>query len=148
MFLKKIKRQYRILAMAYNRDRWVDLMRSRLNGAFDEYVCDQYAKVLSYDHSWDAEIARLFKKISELFDPGKVKTKSRFNRHRAFQEAYQDFVHTCTIVTGKNKILDKAGPDFLVWAKKLKAVDVSWDEEQLAKAMLKKYAPDLFDLIK
>jgi hypothetical protein len=83
-----------------------------------------------------------------MFDPKKVKTKSRFDRNRAFQEAYQDFVHTCTIVTGKNKILDKAGSEFLVWAKKLRAVDASWDEEQLAREMLKKYAPDLLHLIK
>jgi hypothetical protein len=83
----KAEGKYTILAMAFNRYSWVEKARNRLVGALGEYAKIKYAEMIEFPFDWAPEVQTLVKKVEELFDPNKVKLKSKFDLNKAFREA-------------------------------------------------------------
>lgn len=76
--------------MAFSRDNWITKARQRLEGALGEYAKQKYAELsdMAYIHDWESEIKALIKKVDELFDPTQIKLKTKFDRNKAFKEAF------------------------------------------------------------
>ena len=98
-----------ITAMAYDRPKWVDKVRNTLNGALGEYAQIAFARASKvgegFVEHWDKEVKTHFKTLADLFDPKEVKSKTKFDRVRAFGEAYKEATLSKDQITAaKNKI--------------------------------------------
>jgi len=79
-----------VVGMAFTRDKWVNRASQRLEGALGEYAKLKYSKLIDFDDYWSDEVTTLMGKVVELFDTNVVKTRQKFNRYTAFQEAIFD----------------------------------------------------------
>jgi len=133
---------FKLEAMAFGRDTWISKASQRLEGAVGEYAKLKYAQLVDFPDYWSNEVAALMKKVEELFDPIKVKTKQKFDRIKAFEEALHDSLGCQEQVTAaRNEFIHHLKT---VEAKKnfLKvSMEAKLDSEALLIEMISKYLP-------
>jgi hypothetical protein len=82
--------EIKVTGMAFTRDKWIEKAVHFLEGAVGEFAKQRYAQLTDTPDYWSDEVTRLMKKIKELFNPDKVKTKQVFDRYKAFADALKD----------------------------------------------------------
>lgn len=137
-----------VTGMAYTRDSWVDQARNRMRGALGEYAKLRFAQIMEedFDYNWEPEVKRLIKKIEELFN-SETKTRTQFDRIKAFQEAYMEASSAQDqVVSAKNKFEDKYltnKKQVNLFLKRYRAHFEEFDSENLLADMLATYLPQI-----
>jgi predicted component of type VI protein secretion system len=91
-----------VLSMARSKDNWIDDVCHILRGALKEFSKQKFSELVGYrGHDWNSEIKSLFMVIQRLLDPRVIKTTSKFNREKAFQEAFRD-----ALGAGQSKVVE------------------------------------------
>lgn len=135
------------LSMAFNRDTWISHMRNRLIGPMREYAKDKMAPFAGINYSWHDEIETLMVKVKDLFDPKKIKTKTKFDMDKAFVEAFleaageQYKVREAISIFMREYMADAPLEKKLEFQKSVR----HFDSEDLLLDMLQEYAPELLD---
>ena len=109
-------------AMAHNRGRWIDRVCDDLSGALGEYATARFMEIADPNNYliqyWYSEVDRLLDRPRDLLNPNQVKTKTNFDRKKAFEEAIQDAIAPAQITSAKNKVMKMIGyensPPFLL----------------------------------
>ena len=95
-----------VLSMAVTRDRWIDGVNNILRGALREFSKQKFSEKIGYTgHNWNAEIETLLQGARNAMDKKKVKTKIKFDRKKAFQNAL--FGGQAKVVAAKNILITK-----------------------------------------
>jgi hypothetical protein len=140
-----------VTGMAYSRDTWVDQARNRMKGALCEYAKLRLARMVSYDYNWEPEVLRLVKKIQELFDAEKTKTKTNFDKAKAFKEAFKEASSAQEqVVYALNKFEEKylqSKKEIDLFKKEYRKNFDSFDSEKLLIDMLSEYLPNIVALL-
>jgi uncharacterized protein YjcR len=88
---KLLKTLTKIVGMAFTRDTWIMKARQFLEGALGEYAKQRYALLSEMPiHDWTGEVKNLLDQIEDLFDEKDIKTKAKFDRNKAFKEAFKE----------------------------------------------------------
>lgn len=126
------------LAMAFNRDRFIqDLRDDHLKGAFGEFMCRQIALSVNEPDNWSNEVRKLLSHADEMRDPSKTKIKGFTDRDLACCEAVSDMrvLLQSKVTFARSKV---AG----YYPKKLKKIyQLKFDNEQQFKLMLEEFLP-------
>lgn len=140
-----------ITGMAYSRNTWVDQARNRMKGALCEYTKLRLARMIDYDYNWEPEVKRLVKKIEELFDIEKTKTKTSFDKVKAFKEAFSEASgFQDQVVYALNKFEEKylqSKKELNLFRKEYRKNFNEFDSEKLLADMLSEYLPNISKLI-
>jgi hypothetical protein len=149
-FKNRLAHKYLVEAMAFSRSSWVDRARNRLEGALGEYAKIKYAEMIDFDFNWEPEVLRILKKVEELFDPSKVKLKSRFDLNKAFKEAVEEASQAEEQITAARNLfvsnyLDRKKSQALLRALQRHTFPSS---EELLAEMLDELAPKLAQRLK
>ena len=132
--------KYKIEAMAFSRNKWIERIRDRhLGGALGEYAKLYFARQIGYKVDWSEEIIALLLEITEYYmNPEEVQT-SGFSRIKALKEAIKEASFAQFQITeAKNELikkhsLTKTQKDKLLSHKPIKA-------PELMKKMLEDFA--------
>jgi len=137
-----------ILAMAFTRSRWVDKFANTFKGALGEYAKLKYAEEMKMPDTWSNEIKSLMKTIENLFNPKIIKTKAKFNLHRAAAEGFLEAMNE------QKQVLDAKNEfrTYLDTAEEKRAFnktskDLNLQAEDLAFELLEEYLADYQDEI-
>lgn len=106
--------------------------------------------MIDFDFNWEPEVLRLLKKVEELFDPSKVKLKSRFDLNKAFKEAVEEASQAEEQITAARNLfvsnyLDRKKSQALLRALQRHTFPSS---EELLAEMLDELAPKLAQRLK
>lgn len=134
-----------ITAMAYSRDRWIDRFRNRFEGAIGEQAKIHFAQLIGMPDYWSDEVETLIKDVKNLFDPNRIKTKTRFNLYKAAAEAFLEATTSNNqVVDAKNEFLRSyltTVEERIDFKKKLRTKnDIT--AEDIAFEILKQYMPE------
>lgn len=90
--------------MAMDKKQWEHAASKALRGALGEYAKLRYFKEYGLQDFWSNEVKRLLKVAESLLDK---KTKSNFDKYRAFYQVYEDCDDQSQIVAAKNQIVSE-----------------------------------------
>ena len=126
--------------MARDRNNFCNTTRSRLVGAFGEYMCREIALAIGEPDSWSNEVRRLTKQVTVLMDVSEVVTFK--DKDKAFREALKEAASSQEKITyAKNKV-EKYYP------KKRKAIlHLEYDVEQEFPKMMNEFLPQFAHLL-
>jgi len=133
--------------MVFSRDTWIGHMRNRLVGPLREYAKDKMAPFAGIDYSWHDEIEILMRKVKDLFDPQKTKTKTKFDLNGAFAEAFMEAageqykVREAIEIFMTKYMSNRSNADKTKFQRDVKL----FDSEELLLEMLEEYAPELLE---
>lgn len=147
-FLKKVRDGVGPLS----REAWIEKVQSVLIETLQKYAMQRFRELApSVTHDWGPEINSDLKRLDDLFDSKKCKTKSSFDLSKAFIEAVQNTklaqekvkeakdIFSTTHLKNDGLKFDKA------YEKLLK--DGRFRSEDLTVAMLAEFRPKLFKIL-
>lgn len=150
MFFEKIKAAYRVLGMAFRRQKWVEDVHHALRGVLGEYAKQRYAELAGFrDHDWTPEVRRLLRDLERYMDPGYIEIKGFWDRKKAFREAFRDAIPSQEIVRSAKNAIEKKlkAQDQIRFHKEVQKHFDEFDAETLLRKMLKDHAPKLYALV-
>ena len=140
-------RRHLVYSMAFSRQKWIEHVTHRLEGALGEYAKIIFAELIGFNFDWEPEVKRLIKKVQELFDENLVKTSTKFDRIKAFAEAFND-------ASGAQNQITDARNDFVkTYLENKKDIEAllkeyrdhfeKFDSKDLLADMILKYMPEI-----
>jgi hypothetical protein len=133
-----------VLSMAFSRDRWVDKVRHRLEGALGEYAKQKFAEAIGYTGwDWTIEVETILAGVSDLMNTKKVQTKTKFDRKKAFQEAYQDAQGSYDQIVHARNTLCREHPFNMEQYQRIRLVKL--DADTLLREMVLKFLPGILN---
>ncbi len=95
--------------MAFDHSNWIDTVRNTLNGALSAYAHIVFAEASKvgedFIEHWNEDVKAHFIILAILFDAKVAKSKTKFDRMGAFEEAYKEASLSKDLITeAKNKI--------------------------------------------
>ena len=132
-----------IEAMAFSRDTWVAKTSQRLEGALGEYAKSRYSTSMDSFDYWSDEVENLMSKVTDMFDPSRIKIKQKFDRYKAFQDAVRDSL-------GSQEQITSARNEFISFLRTTKekhkflkiSKEQAFKSEKLLIEMLSEYLPE------
>ena len=129
-----------VKAFAFSREDWVDRVREDLGGALGEFAKIKYGAVADIKDFWSHEVQRLLVRVHNYLDWKAVKTKTNFNRKKAFEEAaLEASLYQNQVTTARNEILRLIDENELGWEAKRRVLETHLDATELLDEMIMEY---------
>jgi hypothetical protein len=141
----KAKKLIQMFEMAFSKNNWIDNVRDRyLGGALGEYAKIIIGREVGIKDYWSNEVSKILLNVTKYMSK-KIKTKSNFDRDKAFKEAFREAsTFQFQITDARNELSDKFPEKY----RSILKTNGKYDSKILLQNMLKEYLPDLYDKIK